>query len=79
MTEPMLVLPPFWRWARAWMTMKNTSMGARAFRAFTNRVPKMPMTVNWGRATPRMIPRSMPTMMRLMRLIWVHFFSSRCV
>ena len=60
---------------RACITRKNTSSGAIALRAPTNRSPRMPMMAALGMIIPRITPTISPAMILLIRLISVHFLN----
>ena len=71
-TRPMVLPPPSLPQARAAITRKNTSTGAIAFRALTNRVPRMPIPVTPGTARPRIAPTIKPQIIRFTKLMLFH-------
>ena len=67
-------------WARALMMRTKTSSGAIAFRAPTNRVPRMPMpgavTAALGISRASAAPMTMPMTMRSTRLTLLYALTS---
>ena len=72
-TRPMLLPAPSLPFASAPITRKNTSTGAIAFKAFTNRLPRIAIGAAWGTATPRIAPIIRPQIIRFTKLILFHF------
>ena len=74
-TRPMLPEPVLAR-AREAITSRNTSTGATARRAPTNRLPSSVSTPMPGAKIPSAAPMIRPQMMRLTKLISFHFCSN---
>ena len=72
--------PSAWAFAKAAITRKKTRIGATAFNAPTNRLPRMVMPAMgevpsmFGKMTPRIAPMIRNTRIRLIRLISFHLF-----
>ena len=58
----------------ATMRMK-TKMGAMAFKALTNNIPRMETNVHWGTKSPMSAPTTIPMRIRNIRLILVHLWT----
>ena len=54
------------------VTKINTSIGATAFNAPTNRVPKKVILLYWGHTRARTAPIMTPVRMRIIRLLFCH-------
>lgn len=57
------------------MTKTATNIGAMAFKALTNNVPRMPIAVADGINKPNAVPITNPIRIRITRLVSVHFLT----
>lgn len=57
------------------ITKTATNTGAIAFKALTNKVPRMPMAEAEGTNKPKTLPNTSPITIRNTKLVSVHFFN----